>query len=99
MPAFSPAIAADVGNHRRLRRGDDIGGVQTAPQPHLQHHDVTARPEEILHSQGGHQLKFSGGVFHPLPRLQHQLAQLSQLLVKDGRSVHLKALMEPPQVG
>ena len=74
-------LQADIGDHRRLRGGNHIGGIQAAAQPHLQHHDVAARPQEKLHAQSGHQLKFRGWILHSLSRLDDQLPQLTQQFV------------------
>ena len=84
-----------MGNHRSLRGGNHIGGVQTAAQAGLQHHDIALRLQKIDHPNGGHQLEL--GLV--LRRLQHLGGNLRQVLPGDGRAVHLEALVEGPQVG
>ena len=67
VPQLLHMLQADVGDHRHLRRGDHIGGVQPSAQAHLQHHQVTLGLPEIEHAQGGHQLELGGGVVHLPP--------------------------------
>ena len=67
VPQLLHMLQADVGDHRHLRRGDDVGGVQPSAQAHLQHHQVTLGLPEIEHAQGGHQLELGGGVVHLPP--------------------------------
>ena len=48
------------GDDGHLRRVDDVGGVQGAPHAHLQHHDVAPVALEVLHGDGGDELKLRG---------------------------------------
>ena len=57
-------IQTDVGEHRRLRGGDHVGGVEFAAHAHLAHHDVAPFPREPCECHGRYQLKFRWMVGH-----------------------------------
>ena len=99
IPQLGGVLQADVGNYRRLRGWNHIGGVQPSAQPHLKHYNVALRFQEIEHPHSGHQLKLGGRVLHPLPGGNHLFSNAAQCLVGNGLAVHLEPLMESPQVG
>ena len=92
-------LQADVGDDRRLRGRDHVGGVQAAAQTHLQHHDVTLLLQKELHAHRGHQLELGGGIGHPLRHLQHLLGEAAQDFIRDGCPVDLHPLVEAVKVG
>ena len=69
------------------------------PQPHLQHYDVAPGPGKIEQAQGGNQLELGGHVGHGRGGRLHLLHQIHQVLVGDGRAVHLDPLIEPEDIG
>ena len=50
-------LQPDVGDDRRLRRGNDVGGVQPPAETDLDHDEVTAGLREPEKADGSHQLK------------------------------------------
>ena len=96
---FFHMVHPQRGDDRALGRVDHVGGVQRAPQPHFQHHDVAAGLDKVEHPQGGDELKFGGGFRHGRRRRLHLLHQADQVRVGDGDAVHLDALIEAVDVG
>ena len=66
-------IQTDAGDDRRLRRVDDVGGVQAAAKAHLQHHDVALCLLKEAEGDGRYQLKLGRGVRHGFRRQLHPL--------------------------
>ena len=60
---------------RNLGRGDDVGGIEAAAKPHLEHHDIAADVREMHECHGGHQLELGGVLatfrLHRLGTLAH----------------------------
>ena len=53
-------IQPNVAQHSRLRRGDDVGGVEFAAHAHLAHHDIAPPPGEPCERDGRHDLELQG---------------------------------------
>ena len=96
---FLDVVHPQRGDDRALGRVDDVGGVQRAAQPHLQHHDIAVLLREIEHPQRGDQLKLGGDVGHGRGGGPHLLHQADQVPVRDGRAVDLDALIEADDIG
>ena len=85
--------------HRRLRRIDDIGGIQRAAQAHFQHGNVALFPPEVQQSNGSDQLKLRGVVLHGLGGRADLLCQSRQGVLRDHLAIDLDPLPEVLQVG
>ena len=96
---FLDVIHAQCGDHRAGRLFDDVGGIQRAAKPHLQHHDITLLLRKIEHSQCGDDLKLGGHVLHGVGGGLYLLHKRHQCLVRDLLPVDLDALVEPVDEG
>ena len=92
-------VQAHGGDHRRLRRADDVGGVQLPAHARLQHHDVALLLEEVLHGQGGDELELRGGVLHGVGVGLDAFGQLRQDGVGNLLPVDLHPLVEAVDEG
>ena len=92
-------LQADVGDHGCFGSGDHVCGIKASAQSHFQHDNIALHAQEKLQAQSGHQFKFRGGILHSLSGFDDQLTQLAQHRVGDGHAIHLKALMERPEIG
>ena len=88
---------------RNLGRSDDVGGIEPAAKPHLEHHDIAADVREMHERHGGHQLELGGVLpafrFHRLSTLAHTKRCSREVLIRDVAPVHTDALMEGLHVG
>ena len=91
-------LQPDVGDDRRLRRGNDVGGVQPPAETDLDHDEVTAGLREPEKADGGHQLKLGRMLRKRVRRGEHALREAVKRRIGDGRAVHLKALVEAVEV-
>ena len=96
---FLDVIHAQCGDHRAGRLFDDIGGIQRAAKPHLQHHDIALLLRKIEHSQCGDDLELGGHVLHSVGGGLYLLHQFHQRLVRDLLAVYLNALVESVDKG
>ncbi|MPM21906.1 hypothetical protein SDC9_68356 [bioreactor metagenome] len=92
-------LQGDVGDHRRIRRVDDVGGIQASAQTHLQNHHVAVFLLEIQKRHGGNPLKFRGRVRHFLSNRLHLLRKPGQFVIGDIRTVHLHPLVDAEEMG
>ena len=92
-------VHAQCRDHRAGRLFDDIGGIQRAAKPHLQHHDIALLLRKIEHSQCSDDLELGGHVLHGIGGGFYLLYQFHQRLVRDLLPVDLDALVEPVDEG
>jgi hypothetical protein len=79
-------------------RGDDVGGVQPAAQPHLQHHPIDLLLGEVEQGQHGHDLE-GGDAGDGLDGRLALLQQAHHIVLGDQLAVDADALAEGVQVG
>ena len=87
-------IHAQCCDHRAGGLFNDIGGIQRAAKPHLQHHDIALLLCKIEHTQCGDDLELGGHVLHGIGGGLYLLHQLHQCFVRDLPPVDLDALVE-----
>ena len=92
-------IQTDVGDHRHLRRFNDIGGVQRAAHANLQNHNVAVFPAEKFKGNAGNQFKLRRGFLHGIRQGFYVFRHLRQLFIGDLHAVHLHPLMEAVDIG
>ena len=91
-------LQPDVGDDRRLGRGNDVGGVQPPAETDLDHDEVTAGLREPVKADGGQQRKLGRMLRKRVRRSEHTLREAVKRRIGDGRAVHLKALVEAVEV-
>ena len=91
-------VEPDTADHARLRRVDNVRGIQPTAQAHFQHHDIALAGTEMLQGHRGHQLELGGMVaanrLHGLGVRAHRLHRTRQLPLRDIAPVHADALLE-----
>ena len=92
-------VQAQLGDDRRQRGGDHVGGVQPPAKTHLQHHQVASRLGEVKKGQGRDDFKFRRLVLHRLPHGPPLADQVGKGRVGDLLSPDTEALVEAVQMG
>ncbi len=91
-------LKTDAHNQRAVRHGNGIGGVQTAAETHLQHHDVAVLRLEILKGQGRQDFEFGGLVCHGQNVRPQKNELRGQLCITDFLPVNGPTLVDPEKM-
>ena len=89
-------VEIDAGDDREQGILDDVGGVQSAAQTHLQHHKVHPASPEIFKPDSGDQLEFTRRSGQAVGLFPDKLRDFGQRLRRDRLTVHANALLKFP---
>lgn len=92
-------LQTDAHDQRAVRHRDGIGGIETAAETHLQHHDIAVLCLEILEGQRRQNFEFGGLVRHG-QNMRPEKCQLSgQLRIGNLLSIDGPALIHAEEMG
>ena len=92
-------VKADAGNDRQERLFDDIGGIEPAAQPHLQHHKIDLFAAEIFERDGGDQTEFGRRGVQRFGGGADACGDVGKRVGRDVLTIHADALGKIDHVG